>query len=114
MSSRLTPTELARVVGLDRGTVITLCVEHGIPIQGGQIDVNVFLASTGGERANSWALMDSTGNLIDSFDDPAEAAQAARAIIDADPTNANEIAVIAYDAQGEPIASPRARSASHT
>jgi hypothetical protein len=41
----LTPTELAREVGMDRREVITKSVEMGVPIFQGRIDKTLFLAS---------------------------------------------------------------------
>ncbi len=45
MANHLTPTELAREAGLDRGEVIAKCVEHGVPIYQGRIDKTLFLAN---------------------------------------------------------------------
>ncbi|HEX3317119.1 MAG TPA: hypothetical protein VHR88_03810 [Solirubrobacteraceae bacterium] len=45
MAIHLTPTELAREAGLERRTVITKCMELGVPIFDGRIDKTLFLAS---------------------------------------------------------------------
>ena len=44
MANHLTPTELAREAGLERGDVISKCVELGVPIFHGRIDKSLFLA----------------------------------------------------------------------
>jgi hypothetical protein len=45
MAIHLTPTELAREVGLERRDVIAKCLEHAVPIFQGRIDKTLFLAS---------------------------------------------------------------------
>jgi hypothetical protein len=45
MANHLTPTELAREVGLERREVISRCMEMGIPIFQGRIDKSLFLMS---------------------------------------------------------------------
>ena len=45
MANHLTPTELAREVGMDRREVIMKCMEMGVPIFQGRIDKTLFLAS---------------------------------------------------------------------
>ena len=45
MAVHLTPTELAREAGLDRRSVITKCMELGVPIFDGRIDKTLFLAT---------------------------------------------------------------------
>lgn len=45
MPIHLTPTELAREVGLERRDVIAKCVEMGVPIFNGRIDKTLFLSS---------------------------------------------------------------------
>jgi hypothetical protein len=45
MAIHLTPTELARESGLDRRSVITKCVELGVPIFNGRIDKTLFISS---------------------------------------------------------------------
>lgn len=47
MANHLTPTELARVAGLERREVIRKCMETGVPIFHGRIDKNLFLANVG-------------------------------------------------------------------
>lgn len=44
MANHLTPTELAREVGLERRDVVAKCVELGIPIFNGRIDKTLFIA----------------------------------------------------------------------
>jgi len=45
MAIHLTPTELAREIGMQRREVITRCMELGVPIFQGRIDKTLFLAS---------------------------------------------------------------------
>ena len=45
MANHLTPTELAREVGLGRTEVFAKCMELGVPIFKGRIDKSLFLAS---------------------------------------------------------------------
>jgi hypothetical protein len=45
MAIHLTPTELAREVGLERRDVISKCMEMGVPIFQGRIDKTLFVAS---------------------------------------------------------------------
>ena len=45
MAIHLTPTEMAREVGLERRDVIAKCMEMGVPIFQGRIDKTLFLAS---------------------------------------------------------------------
>jgi hypothetical protein len=45
MAIHLTPTELAREIGMDRREVIARCMELGVPIFQGRIDKTLFLAS---------------------------------------------------------------------
>ena len=54
----------------------------------------------------TWALFDSSGNLIDSFDDEGSAQEALSEIVRADPANAEHVALIGYDAAGDPISAP--------
>jgi hypothetical protein len=56
--------------------------------------------------AATWALMDSSGNLIDSFDDEGIARDALRQILEADRENAEHVALIGFDADGDPVAPP--------
>jgi len=45
MAIHLTPTELAREIGMDRREVIARCMELGVPIFQGRIDKTLFVAS---------------------------------------------------------------------
>jgi hypothetical protein len=45
MANHLTPTELARQVGLGRREVLSKCLENGVPIFKGRIDKSLFMAS---------------------------------------------------------------------
>ncbi len=45
MAIHLTPTELAREVGMHRREVIAKCMELGVPIFQGRIDKTLFLSS---------------------------------------------------------------------
>ena len=45
MAIHLTPTELAREIGMQRREVIARCMELGVPIFQGRIDKTLFLAS---------------------------------------------------------------------
>jgi hypothetical protein len=47
MANHLTPTELAREIGLERRAVISKCMELGVPIFQGRIDKTLFLATLG-------------------------------------------------------------------
>jgi hypothetical protein len=49
-------------------------------------------------------LMDSSGNLIDSFEDEAAAREALREILEAERGNAEHVALIDFDAAGDPVA----------
>jgi hypothetical protein len=51
----------------------------------------------------TWALMDSSGNLIESFDDGDAARETLLEILRADPANADHVALIGFDAEGDPI-----------
>jgi hypothetical protein len=44
MANHLTPEELSKELGLDRETVIRLCIEEGVPIYHGKIDKTLFQA----------------------------------------------------------------------
>jgi hypothetical protein len=111
MTTRLSPTELGRAVGMGRREVIERCMDWGVPIFGGRIDASMFMACLANEAA-TWALMDSTGNLIDSFADRNKALQAYTAILEADPENLDHVALIGYDEAGNPVSAPPGR-ASH-
>ena len=113
MADDLTPTELARLVGMDRRDVISKCMELGVPIFHGRIDKVLFLTSVGADpgqpvsdpEAAHFVIFDSSGNMIDSFESAPDAARAARAIREAD--GGQHFEVIAYDANGDVI-EPRA------
>jgi|GEM_PF-333971 len=45
MANHLTPTELAREVGLERRDVVAKCLELGIPIFQGRVDKTLYMAS---------------------------------------------------------------------
>jgi hypothetical protein len=51
-------------------------------------------------------LMASSGNLIDSFHDEGSAREALRKILEADRGNAEHVALIGFDANGDPVAPP--------
>ena len=44
MANHLTPEELSKELGIDRETIIRLCVEEGVPIYQGKIDKTLFQA----------------------------------------------------------------------
>ena len=44
MANHLTPEELSKELGIDRETIIRLCVEEGVPIYHGKIDKTLFQA----------------------------------------------------------------------
>jgi hypothetical protein len=44
MANHLTPEELSKELGIDRETIIRLCVEEGVPIYHGKIDKTLFRA----------------------------------------------------------------------
>jgi hypothetical protein len=44
MPNHLTPEELSKELGIDRETIIRLCVEEGVPIYQGKIDKTLFRA----------------------------------------------------------------------
>ncbi len=52
MAIHLTPTELAREIGMHRREVITRCMQLGVPIFQGRIDKTLFLANMS-EQATS-------------------------------------------------------------
>jgi hypothetical protein len=56
MAIHLTPTELAREVGLERRDVISKCMEMGVPIFQGRIDKTLFMASLGEATKSPQAL----------------------------------------------------------
>jgi hypothetical protein len=44
VANHLTPEELSKELGIDRGEVIRLCIEEGVPIYQGKIDKTLFQA----------------------------------------------------------------------
>ncbi|HSE81826.1 MAG TPA: hypothetical protein VLA87_09125 [Gaiellaceae bacterium] len=44
MANHLTPEELSKELGIDRDTVIRVCIEESIPIYHGKIDKTLFQA----------------------------------------------------------------------
>ena len=42
MANHLTPEELSKELGIDRDTIIRLCIEEGVPIYQGKIDKYLF------------------------------------------------------------------------
>lgn len=109
MSRHLSPTELARETGLERREVISRCMEYGVPIFQGRIDKDLF-ARAMAQSARHFALFDSAGNLIDSFDSLDEAINAQEHIVAADPDNCEHVRLIAFDANGEPVTTGRSRA----
>jgi hypothetical protein len=51
----------------------------------------------------NYVILDSTANLVDSFDDETQARAALEAIVRLDPRSAGEYALIAYDEDGQPV-----------
>jgi len=51
----------------------------------------------------TYVILDSTANLVDSFDDEMEAREALEAIVRLDPGSAGEYALITYDQSGQPV-----------
>lgn len=121
MTDAVTPTELARMTGLDRRDVISKCMEIGVPIFRGRIDPALFLeslqrdypagffAALSDDRAAHFVLFDSSGNMIDSFDSAADVARAARRIASAEEGNREHFCLVVYDADGNVI-DPHART----
>jgi hypothetical protein len=50
-----------------------------------------------------YAILDSTANLVDSFDQEAEARAALEAIVRQDPDSADDYAMLTYDDAGQPV-----------
>jgi hypothetical protein len=50
-----------------------------------------------------YVILDSTANLVDSFDQEDEARAALEAIVRQDPDTADQYALITYDKRGQPI-----------
>ena len=44
MANHLTPEELSVELGIDRDTIIKVCIEEGVPIYHGKIDKYLFQA----------------------------------------------------------------------
>jgi hypothetical protein len=44
MANHLTPEELSQELGIDRDTIIKVCIEEGVPIYQGKIDKHLFQA----------------------------------------------------------------------
>jgi hypothetical protein len=44
MANHLTPEELSKELGIDRESIIRLCIEEGVPIYHGKIDKALFQA----------------------------------------------------------------------
>lgn len=110
MAKHLTPTELAREIGLERRDVIAKCVELGVPIFNGKIDKTLFFSSLGGAQTSSvptnadhFTLLGEDGNLIASYRDEASAREALERILGSDPEARDHVALIAYDATGHPV-----------
>jgi hypothetical protein len=52
---------------------------------------------------SSYVILDSTANLVDSFDQEDEARLALESIVRQDPESAGEYALLAYDDDGHPV-----------
>jgi hypothetical protein len=50
-----------------------------------------------------FVILDSTGNLVESFDDETSARNALERMVHEDPEAADHLALLTYDAQGEPV-----------
>lgn len=50
-----------------------------------------------------FVILDSTANLVDSFDSEDEARGALRDLVEQDPESADDYAMLAYDDHGAPI-----------
>lgn len=55
------------------------------------------------ETVSTYVILDSTANLVDSFDQEAEARRALETIVRQDPDSADEYALIEYDDDGKPV-----------
>ncbi len=53
-----------------------------------------------------YVLLSSAGNLIDSFEDEADARAALQRTFEADPEAAHDVAMLVYDEVGRPIGDP--------
>src|SRR4051812_34105575 len=97
----LTPTEMARVTGIPRNRIIALCMELGVPIFGGRINRQIFEGAIHSGVAAHYALFDSSGNLIDSYETAGQAYAALDQIESRE--GRGHAAVVAYDADGNVI-----------
>jgi hypothetical protein len=52
---------------------------------------------------SQYVILDSTANLVDSFDEESEAQLALAAIVREDPKSAADYALLTYDDKGHPI-----------
>jgi hypothetical protein len=50
-----------------------------------------------------YVILDSTANLVESFDNEAEARTALEAIVRSDPDAADQYALLQYDDEGQPV-----------
>ena len=55
MPIHVTPSELARMTGMDRGEVIDTCRKHSIPVLHGRIDKSLFMLSMNATQRNGGA-----------------------------------------------------------
>lgn len=53
-----------------------------------------------------YVLLSSTGNMIDSYEEEPAARAALQRIVDAEPDAAEDVALIAYGDDGEPVGDP--------
>lgn len=53
-----------------------------------------------------YAIFDSTGNLVESFEDEQAARKALDRIVDAEPEAAEHVALFIYDEDGMPVGDP--------
>lgn len=51
----------------------------------------------------TYAILDSTANLVDAFDNEGEARHALEAIVHQDPEAADDYALLTYDDDGQPV-----------
>jgi hypothetical protein len=104
MPNHMSPTELARHLGVGRRDVIGLAFEMGVPIFQGRIDVGLFEASLegrwGGGDAAHYVLFDSAGNMIESYGSLPEAAASWLAV---PRDERSDVELIAFDAAGKVV-----------
>jgi hypothetical protein len=105
MVKNLSPSEAARAFGMERREVIELCMALGVPIFEGRIEQALFEQALESRREDvaTWALMDATGNLIDSFTDGDQAWAALQRVRAAHASNAGHVALVGFDANGQPV-----------